>query len=531
MTLENCNSLLYREEFQRGLDSGSKIYILRSVTRNLIEKTLERDGPMRSSRLVDRLVESSGLTHAAARKQISRVLPPIYRYPLPLFPKKESFLYRETDRNSERFFDGLVRDLRESGSIYGVALDGLMARGGVAQLASFKVVSGAPEAQEKQVPVEGVLQRLKEVGLVGLEDIGEQGQCVMLHPGIFGAQNVGRFRSRRLAENILLDGLHEWSRKLALASYNAIKIRDDFAAPKFSTFYFDLCGPSYLMPLMTGRADARKPGFLVADVFCDSILDVSHIQYFLRKVRMLKAMRNVVPFLPIILADSYTKEAFRAGRSAGVIMATTNNLFGSSVADALSSLIDTLDRAAAIASGNPERIASLLDDLNAIEGAAGNLRGALFELIVGFLVKEVEGNSIDIGETIYDPDSGKAAEIDVRRIKEKQECWFYECKGRQPSNRISELEVEKWIEKLNRIYRYHRREERFQGCQFGFELWTSGGFDDGAIDRLKAEKARRNKITISWREGSQVREYAKQAGRKSILDTLDQHYFRHPLSE
>ena len=115
--------------------------------------------------------------------------------------------------------------------------------------------------------------------------------------------------------------------------------------------------------------------------------------------------------------------------------------------------------------------------------------------------------------------------------KENQECWFYECRARQPAARIGADEVATWIEKLGRIHRYHRAEERFQGCRFGFELWTTGLFDDDALVLLEREKSKRRRIAIGWKDGTQVREYAKRASRKAILDTLDEHYFKHPLSD
>ena len=233
--------------------------------------------------------------------------------------------------------------------------------------------------------------------------------------------------------------------------------------------------------------------------------------------------------MPVLLADGYTPEALRAGKAAGIVMATTRNLFGDSVAHALCSLIDTLTHAAAVAASNPDRLIGLLKDLSAIEGAEGNLRGALFEMIVGYLVREVEGHTIDIGEIVYDPESGKAADIDVRRIKEHQECWFYECRARQPDARIGEDAISAWIERVNRVWRFHRAETRFQGYRFGFEIWTTGLFDDKALVLLEKEKAIRKRITIGWRDGDQVRDYAKQASRKAILDTLDKHYFKHPL--
>ena len=481
---------------------------------------------MRASNLAAYLADTYGLSPDAAKQRVSRASPPIR-----LLPKNEAFLYHQDDRNSESFWEALVRSLRESSSIYGLALDGLIDRGGLAQRQSFNVVAGAPEAQKKQVPLSGLLDNLENAALVKRLEVGKMGECVCLNPQVFDTPAPHTFRARKIAEDVLMDGLREWTRKLGLASYNAIEIRNAERAPKFSTFHWDLSGPSYLLPLVSVGRDGRKPGFFVADVFCDGTLDVQNIQYFLRKVRMLKAMRRVVPFMPILLADGYTTEALRAGKAVGIIMATIRNPFGDTVAQALSSLIDTLTHAAAVAASNPDHLIGLLKDLSAIEGAAGNLRGALFEMIVGYLVREVEGNTIDIGEIVYDPESGKAAEIDVRRIRERQECWFYECRARQPAAQIGADEISAWIEKVNRVWRFHHAEERFQGCQFGFEIWTTGLFDDRALVLLEKEKAKRQRIKIGWRDGAHVRDYARQASRKAILDTLDEHYFKHPLSD
>ncbi len=325
-----------------------------------------------------------------------------------------------------------------------------------------------------------------------------------------------------------MDGLREWVRKLGFASYNAIDIRNDGKAPEFGSFHWDLRGPSYLLPLATEARDTKnpKPGFFVADVFCTGILDTVHIQYFLRKVQVLKTMRKIVPFIPVLLAESYTPEALRAGRQSGVVMATTRNLFGEAVADAMKSLIRTLAQAAAVAARDPDRVIELLRKLQAIEGAAGNLRGALFEMIVGFLVREVECASIDIGVQVRDHKTQEQTEIDVRLVKERRECWFYECKAQNPKSLIGSEVVTKWISRIDLIKRYHRAQERFRGCRLGFELWTNGDFDEEALQILRDEQTRRSKVVIKWRNGSDIREYAKKAAHKPILDTLDEHYFR-----
>ena len=478
---------------------------------------------MRSSRLADLLVEECRLSRDAAKKRISRVGSPIQRLPISLLPKREAFVYHERDHESTRLRVILSRDLKETNSIYGLALYGLEARGGVAQVPSFDVISGAPEVQAKQIPLSAVLSRLINTGIVERAVIGEQGNCVRFRRDCGFVLSNSRFRAQTIAERILLDGLHEWARNMGLASYDAVQIRSSQNAPKFGPFHWDVCGPSYVVPLV---AREPKPGFFVADVFYGRTINEKHIKYLTRKVDLLKTLPNMPSFLPIVVAERYSRLALRAIRSAGIVTATIDSLFGEGVSRALKSLVGTLAQAAEVIKQDPERIGVLLNGLKAIEGRSRNLRGALFNLIVGFLVLTVEGGHVDIGTAVQDPETGGGAEIDVRRIKERQECWFYECKARRPDGRMEAEEVKTWLNRVGRIYRYHRSQERFQRCSFGFELWTTGGFDESALELLRHEKQKRKKMTIEWRDGVQVRAYATKANYKAMADILKEHYFK-----
>ena len=150
-------------------------------------------------------------------------------------------------------------------------------------------------------------------------------------------------------------------------------------------------------------------------------------------------------------------------------------------------------------------------------------------MIVGFLVREHEGNNIDIGERVTNAAIGESAEMDVRRIKEDQECWVYECKGHQPTDLVTLAKAKKWIEKVGVINSILRREKRFRRCKFGFEFWTCGNFDADAISYLRTVQSSRPKLHLGWRDGTAVREYAATTNKKSVLDTLDEHYFRNPV--
>lgn len=94
---------------------------------------------------------------------------------------------------------------------------------------------------------------------------------------------------------------------------------------------------------------------------------------------------------------------------------------------------------------------------------------------------------------------------------------------------MSGREVERWFKRVDHILAFHRAVLRFQSCRFGFELWTIRGFHDEALELLMSEGAQRTKITVKWRNGYAVREYAVWAGRKSLVKALDQHYFNDPL--
>jgi hypothetical protein len=69
-----------------------------------IENILEQHGPARSSLVAEALQKEFGLAPATARKRLSRIKAPIHRFPVPLLPKKEAFLYHAEQRKTERFW-------------------------------------------------------------------------------------------------------------------------------------------------------------------------------------------------------------------------------------------------------------------------------------------------------------------------------------------------------------------------------------------------------------------------------------------
>lgn len=492
-----------------------------------IEQYLSQHGPSRSALVVEALV-ATGIYPEAARQRVSRAAKPVRRFPVPMLPKREAFLYLEKDRNSERFWRNFVRDLRESNSVFAAAIDGMIARRGKIPGDQFAVVSGATVVPQRgQLLADTVAKRL--IAADFMKEIYDQddGRCYEMPFSLAQATSAG-MHARDLTERILLDGLREWCRKIGLASYNAIRIRGEVELKPIGPFAFDLAGPSYLLPL---QGSGSKPGFVVADVFAGGILTEHEIQFFIRKARMLKATLKDIGVLAIIVAEGFTGEALTAGHAAGVMLATPKDLFGKRVGAAITSLCEVLKNTAKYASSSPERLMLLLDNLFEIEGRSRNLRGILFELVAGYLARR-SAVSIDMGVTARDPKTGRAADIDVQAITQMNSAvTAIECKGKEPGGSLSLSEVETWLAKIPIFRAHYAHHNSLREAEHRFELWTSGSIEPDALAKLEEEKLRRVKAPIDWKDGDAVLALARAGKEKSIADALNQHFFVHPYAE
>lgn len=494
---------------------------------NDVESYLQTHGPTRSS-LITQAFVGQGLTDAAARKRLSRSRGDVHRFPIPLLPKREEFLYLRTQRNTEQFWENFLRDLRKSESVFGAAVDGVAARGGLVRADEFPVISGAPTLPTKgQLTAEVVSQRLLSAGFLRAFNDSTHGKCFELAGELMSAISFGDLTARRLAEGVMLDGLRQWARYNSFASFNSIAVRGEAMLRPIGPFAFDLAGPSYLLPLRHSSA----PGFFVADVFADGTLTEHQIQFFIRKCRMLKATRRDSGVLGMLVADSFTGPALTEGHAAGILLATPRTLFGPRVGDAMASLVETLKRAAAYAaSDSPDRIVSLVEDLSTIEGSAGNLRGILFELITGYLARR-DSVSIDLGIRARDPKTGRQADIDVQAVKAHSTAvTVIECKGKAPGATVSADEVQEWIDKLPVIHAHYKVHSSLREAQLTCELWTSASFEPDALALLNSEKVKRVKRPIGWKDGAAVVTLAATAKEKAIADALYQHFVKHPLA-
>lgn len=266
---------------------------------------------------------------------------------------------------------------------------------------------------------------------------------------------------------------------------------------------------------------------MVADVILGKELSKDDVFPFLRKCTLLNNIRGRLPYLPMLIGDSFSVDALRGCRAMGIITTRPETLFGRDVAMSIGSLLEVLS---SVALAPADRLQNIFRKLSSVEGAAGNLRGALFEMITSHLVGELECGETHIGVLLIDSTNGKQAEADVV-LKKQKKIIAYECKGHQPKNKTGLTDVQHWLS--NRIPIMHPGliEKYGPSCTIKFEYWTCGIFDDEAI--LELEKASREikRYEISWKDGESIIKYSKNLSATGVRKNLAEHFFKHPTAK
>ena len=500
-----------------------------------VESVLQEIGPCVSSRLVEALMQKLGLSPAAARQRVSRNTS-IKRLAFLPFPRNARFVYLQADYGSPKFWEALAKDLLENTISHGGALAALLARGGMMLRSHFDIACGAPAAQKGHLSPAAILDRLQQANLVQALDIPGVGPCVQLSQQVAPeSYEVSRMQARLRTEEILLLAIKSWARTLGLVSYNLVALRDEDPSgkqPKVGTFHWDMTAPSYLGPMVEWIASKPKPGFLVCDVLLGTAVNETHLKPFINKCRTLRMLKGVGRCLQIFVAEGYEPEAFQLAKANGIVPATTESLFGREVAAGLVQLSDLLADAFPRA-GNVETLNQIFSSLARIEGAATNLRGALFEFIVAEIVRRTDAiTELRMNEMFRDG-NGRQAEVDVLASKASKEVRFIECRGYKPDGTLPDAYVERWLDDRIPLLRDAAlAHPLWRGYRLKFELWTTGNLSDAMRARIQKvqQTVSAGKYKIEVFEKDAIQALCRKAGGGSLQKTLDEHFFEHPLA-
>lgn len=501
--------------------------------RDLVRETLRELGPSVSTELVATLVDEHGLTPAAARQRVSRSRA-IKKLAYLKFPRGARFVYLEADYASPQFWQALTDALLRQSISYGGGLAALLARGGMMPVAHFYIACGAPIKQKGHVSAQAVLTQLKRAQLVQIVQVAGVGECVELaHQVEADPYEVATLRARLHTETLLLNAVRDWARKLNLVSYNKVTIRDEAdVQPRVGTFEWDLTAPSYLSPLVQWNANrGPKPGFLVCDVLTGVDVSARDLQPFINKCVKLRNLGRVGRSLQLFVADSYQREAFNLAKKNGVIPATPATLFGIEVAEALQQLTDIL-KSAFPNEDTLRKIDTVFSSLSRIEGAAANLRGALFEFLVAEIVRVTSAYStVRLNEIVRDQ-YGTPAEVDVLVHHINHSVRFIECKGYKPGGMLPDKLVERWLKDRIPVIRNAAKSHReWRDCAQRFEFWTTAELSERARQMIANEVHRVRAYEIILVDREELCTRVEQTKNAAIKKTFNEHFRDHPLTE
>jgi hypothetical protein len=494
----------------------------------LLTSYLATNGPTLSSEVIDYLFEK-GISRANARKAIERSRGSILRLLKIRFAHNQQFLFLAAHYKKAIFWERLITAFQATNSIYGHAVSSLIARDGSWPEAYFDIISGSPERLTKHISSSTVLKKLIDIELIETVVHPETGLNTSLvsdsMPNL--ALDFGKsLRSRLIAEDILLSGLKDWLRNTGLGSSNKVLLRSLKRQPKFGQFKWDFSAPSFVYPIRTlQNAKKRGPvnGFVVGDVLLAREIEEKDLAYFIVKTATMRNQRNTRPFLAIFVAERFTNLALKAGRNKGLLLATTETLFGREVASGLSQLIQVLNNAAAAIGSNPALVSELFEKLDNLKGASLNLRGWLFELVAAHMLKTDGWNITSVGELRRDPQSGELAEVDVLATK-GNDTVALECKG-YVTNDVPKDEVERWLTRsVPRIRASLLSEKFYQQKQIEYQFWTTSKFTPDALAYLKVKKVEIKKFTFSWLEGPDVTKFSKTTKSEYATRILREQY-------
>ena len=501
--------------------------------KNNVVSLLTKHGPGLASEFIDIMTES-GLSKAAARQRLTRAKSEYKRLAGIRFAHNTRFIYLAKQHGSLQFWGAVEQSFESRGKAYWCAVVGLRSRGGLCFESQFPAICGAPIYRKNQLPPDLILERLIKIHLLE-RIVVENGQTIIqFRPVSYTKLSIQSINANLLAEFVALRAVLDWARKIGLGSYNSFSVRgDDGNEPVVSSITWDLSAPSYLRPLVTASTGKLKPGFIVCDINFNGQVNTDSVSLFIRKHDMASAPKNVAPILPMFVGDKFTSEAFSLARSKGIVAATVENLFGKSTAKSLRDLIELVTNTGTKISDKPNKLYELLSSLTKIEGAANNIRGALFEFAIGYLVKEIEGGDLEIGKNLTDFESNRKVEIDVLLARSDEGAIsVIECKSKIPGSKVSLEEVQKWYrDRVPLIFKILNHFEVYRCNDFQFELWTNGNFHRRARDWLEQQSKICEGYNVDWKDGNSLREYAKQGQSGTLRNILDEHYFRHPLAK
>jgi hypothetical protein len=423
----------------------------------------------------------------------------------------QHFCFLEEHKDNVDFFDLFQESLFNNGKKYWYVLNALKMCGGIISQRYLECYTNYPIIPlRSHIPFNLILQRFVAQGILLFNE-----DRYLLSPKYEKSfTNYVHYSAIECIKDTILDNFKSYSKNIGLISYKS----GEFFA-EHGKFRFAFKGVSYVSGLMQGN----KNGFVVADILIGHPIYENDVKFFINKLETIGKFEKSSKLMPFLIVDSLDKNALKLLKSKGVVIGFIDELFGEKYAKTLIELVSILNNAGASLKNNPEKYLDLINQLKKYnEGLANNIKGTLFEFVVGH-IHSTKCQSLDLGREIIDK-NGKKHDMDVVALY-SDKIVISECKAYKSMMNIDE--IEKWAgEKIPAFYEWIKRIEVYKEKDIFFEYWSTGGFTDDALERLNYLKNTSKRYKVEYFVGNDVKEKAIEMKNKKLKEVVNDFFLK-----
>lgn len=473
-----------------------------------IESILSHHGPLMSSELARDLGEKDSIPINTASQKVSRNtnIEKIKGF----YSSNQSFCYLKEHENNGVFYDKFIKSLYENGRKYWYCINALRLHGGILNQRFLECYTNYPiMALKGHLPFNMVMQKFVQEGVLVYNDS---------YYSLSQRFNLNRTSSiaHKTIEQIKVDILTSFNSLVKNTGIISFNTGAQFA--EYGKFRWAFKGVSNV----TGLIQNGNSGFLLADILIGNSIYENDVRFFIEKVQHIQSFKNAPRILPFFLVDDLDKGALSLLKQKGIVVGFIGELFGQKYAETLKELVTILTNAGASLKKTPEKYLDLIKELKKYnEGLANNIRGTLFEYMVGH-IHSTNCQSVDIGREIIE--NNARHEMDIQAIY-SDKVVIAECKAKKA---MIDLEtISNWIDsKLPAFKNWFDKQETFKKKKLEFEFWSTSGFTDDALERLKRFSEFAQKYKVSYFQSKEIREKAVSMDNKKLKEALDNYFLK-----
>lgn len=463
---------------------------------------LKLKGPLLSSTLSNYLSDIDSININTASQRIARndEIKKIKGF----FVSNQSFCYLE-EHKSDELLEKFMIALEENGKKYWYCINALKLHGGVISSKYLQCYTNYPVLPLKShIPFNDVMQNFIKEDILIYND-----NYYMFSPR-FARQKVTltSYQSIEMIKDNVLDHFNSLTKNIGLISY---RTGENFA--EYGKFRWAFKGVSYI-----GTRKNEVNTFLIADILIGSAYYEKDIEFFIQKLKHIRSFQNAPRILPFLIIDNVNKNALELLKQNGIVVALIGELFGQKYAETLSELINILNNAGASLKKTPEQYLNLIKQLRKYnEGLANNMKGTLFEFLVGHLHSINTNSSVDLGREIIEVNFRH--EMDVL-TSYPDKIVISECKAQ--NGKIGIEIIDKWLGvKVPAFKRWCSKQETWRNKSVEFEFWSTSGYTVEAISKLEQAFLNNGKYKVSFFDGKDIKEIAVKMKNKKMKEAID----------